>query len=159
MRSACHARDFCNIASPRIPLHPARLSRPTRLRAACRPRRVRRSWRMRLITIVSSLLLAGVAFAQAQPPFSSDRFKAHVAFLADDLLEGRDTGTRGHEIAARYVATQFASFGLKPGGTDGDWYQRVTLQKTTRKSGSASLTLTGPAGEKRHAHGDDILVG
>ena len=40
-------------------------------------------------------------------------FRAHVAFLADDLLEGRDTGAKGHEVAARYVATQFAGMGLK----------------------------------------------
>jgi hypothetical protein len=34
--------------------------------------------------------------------------KADVAFLADDLLEGRDTGSIGYEIAARYVAQRFA---------------------------------------------------
>ena len=33
--------------------------------------------------------------------------RAHMAFLADDLLEGRDTGTRGFELAAKYVRAQF----------------------------------------------------
>ncbi|MEI9850453.1 MAG: hypothetical protein WDN24_05850 [Sphingomonas sp.] len=51
--------------------------------------------------------------------------KAHVDFLADDLLEGREAGTRGHEIAARYVATRFEAMGLRPGGIDGGWYQRI----------------------------------
>ena len=44
------------------------------------------------------------------------RISAHVKFLADDLLEGRGTGTRGGDIAAQYIASQFASYGLKPGG-------------------------------------------
>ncbi len=62
--------------------------------------------------------LAAASTAQAgdspAPTFSPDAFEAHVAFLADDLLEGRQTGSRGHEIAARYVAAQFAAAGLTP---------------------------------------------
>jgi hypothetical protein len=45
----------------------------------------------------------------AQPEFSAERMKAHVSFLADDLLEGREAGTSGHELAARYVASQLSS--------------------------------------------------
>src|SRR5205823_5271847 len=75
---------------------------------------------MRLLPLAAalSLVLAGAAPAQRgpSPDFSADRFKSHVAFLADDLLEGRDTGSRGHEIAAAYVASQFLGLGLKPGG-------------------------------------------
>ena len=44
-------------------------------------------------------------------------------FLADDLLEGREAGTRGHEIAARYIASQFALLGVKPGGDDGTYFE------------------------------------
>ncbi len=50
---------------------------------------------------------------------------SHIRFLADDLLEGRETGSRGFEIAARYVASQFDALGLAPGGGDGSWFQRV----------------------------------
>jgi hypothetical protein len=96
------------------------------------------------------------------PPFDAhftpERFRAHVAFLADDLLEGRDTGSRGHDIAARYVATQFDSLGLKPGGTDGSWYQQVPLQKTTRGAARGTLTISGLAGERRFEHADNVLV-
>jgi len=46
-------------------------------------------------------------------------YRATVGFLADDMLEGRDTGSRGHEIAARYVASRFAELGLTPGGEEG----------------------------------------
>jgi hypothetical protein len=49
--------------------------------------------------------------ARVHAHIHAERFRAHVAFLADDLLEGRDTGSRGHEIAARYVAPEFDSYG------------------------------------------------
>jgi hypothetical protein len=102
-----------------------------------------------------------VAFAcageDAAPTFTAEQFRAHVAFLADDLLEGRDTGSRGHEIAARYVASQFESYGLVPGGVDG-WFQQVPLQKTTRGADGGSITIIGSQGERAFAHGDDALV-
>ena len=59
------------------------------------------------------------------PEFSADAFRAHVTFLADDLLEGRETGSRGYDIAARYVATQFQALGLQPGDGDGSWLQPI----------------------------------
>ncbi|MGH8265551.1 MAG: M28 family metallopeptidase [Steroidobacterales bacterium] len=57
----------------------------------------------------------------------ADRIRSHMTFLADDALEGRAAATRGHELAAAYVASQFASYGLKPGGENGGWFQTVPL--------------------------------
>jgi hypothetical protein len=82
-----------------------------------------------------------------------------VAFLADDLLEGRDTGSRGHEIAARYVANQFAGFGLKPGGENGTWYQRITFQQTNRGGDPGAITIGLAGAEQRFPHGGDVLIG
>ena len=48
-----------------------------------------------------------------------------MKFLADDLLEGRGTGTRGGDIAARYIASQFELYGLRPAGDDGGYLQKV----------------------------------
>jgi Zn-dependent M28 family amino/carboxypeptidase len=53
------------------------------------------------------------------------RIAEHVRFLANDLLEGRGTGTRGGDIAANYIASQFALYGLKPAGDNGSYLQRV----------------------------------
>ena len=47
---------------------------------------------------------------------SSARIEADVRFLADDLLEGREAGTRGFDLAALYVAAQYRLIGLEPGG-------------------------------------------
>lgn len=54
-----------------------------------------------------------------------ERIRAHVKFLADDLLEGRGTGTRGGDIAAAYIAAVFAAYGLRPAGDDGTYFQKV----------------------------------
>jgi len=56
----------------------------------------------------SLVLLAGAAsFAQISD-LSGERVRAHVKFLANDLLEGRGVGTRGEKLATEYIATQFA---------------------------------------------------
>ncbi len=88
--------------------------------------------------------------AAAMQGIDAERIRAHVRFLADDLLEGRGTGTRGGDIAARYIAAQFALDGLKPAGDDGGYLQRVdftgvqTLESTTASivpAGGATLEL------------------
>jgi Zn-dependent M28 family amino/carboxypeptidase len=53
------------------------------------------------------------------------RIGEHVRFLANDLLEGRGTGTRGGDIAANYIAAQFALYGLQPAGDNGSYLQKV----------------------------------
>ncbi|MDF0543083.1 M28 family metallopeptidase [Sphingobium sp. H39-3-25] len=119
---------------------------------------------MKLPFAAMALCLAAAASAQSTAPAPSDpvftaaQVRAHVDFLADDLLEGRDTGSRGHEIAARYVASRFEALGLKPGGDNGGWYQTITFQQTDRTETPGSVSITGPAGEKSWTHGTDVLV-
>jgi Zn-dependent M28 family amino/carboxypeptidase len=60
-----------------------------------------------------------------------ERIRAHVKFLASDLLEGRGTGQRGGELAAEYIATQFALYGLKPAGDNGTYMQKVPMMGVT----------------------------
>jgi len=99
----------------------------------------------------------------ADPRFSAARMKADVSFLSDDLLEGRDTGSRGYEIAARFVAERFASLGLTPMGdqaTDGarGWMQRITLQKTEKTEAPSGVTISGPKGSATFDYGVASLV-
>jgi Zn-dependent M28 family amino/carboxypeptidase len=70
--------------------------------------------------------LSSAAFA-AMETINPERIRAHVRFLSHDLLEGRGTGQRGGEIAAEYIATQFALYGLKPAGDNGSYLQKVPL--------------------------------
>jgi hypothetical protein len=80
----------------------------------------------------------------------------HVRFLADSLLEGRETASRGHEIAARYVASQFATFGLRPLLPSG-FLQAVPLQRTDVDE-NATLVLHGPHGDRALALHKDFFV-
>ncbi len=64
---------------------------------------------------------------QAEIHANSEKIRAHVKFLASDLLEGRGTGQRGGDIAAEYIAAQFASYGLKPAGDAGTYFQEVPM--------------------------------
>src|SRR3989441_717011 len=70
--------------------------------------------------------LPGAAIAALQK-IDPERIRAHVRFLADDLLEGRGTGQRGGDIAAEYIATQFALDGLKPAGDNGTYMQKIPM--------------------------------
>jgi Zn-dependent M28 family amino/carboxypeptidase len=68
------------------------------------------------------------------------RIAEHVRFLSNDLLEGRAPGTRGGDIAANYIAAQFALYGLKPAGDNGTFLQKVDfVGSKTLPSSSASL--------------------
>jgi Zn-dependent M28 family amino/carboxypeptidase len=69
---------------------------------------------------------SSAAFA-AMETINPERIRAHVRFLSHDLLEGRGTGQRGGDIAAEYIATQFAVHGLKPAGDDGTYMQKVPM--------------------------------
>ncbi|HEY6766555.1 MAG TPA: M28 family peptidase [Candidatus Sulfotelmatobacter sp.] len=73
-----------------------------------------------------SVKLPAAAFAAMQT-ISPENIRWHVRFLSNDLLEGRGTGQRGGEIAAEYIATQFAEYGLKPAGDNGSYFQKVPL--------------------------------
>jgi len=122
---------------------------------------------VRAAALAGALVAAGsIAFAQAAPPappvpepqFSADRFRAHVTFLADDLLEGRGTGQRGHLLAAHYVAQQFHGLGLKPAGDNGTWFQAVKLQERALAAEGARLTITSASGAKTFANTDNVLI-
>ena len=63
----------------------------------------------------------------AMQSIRADNIETHVHFLSHDLLEGRGTGQRGGDIAAEYIATQFALYGLKPAGENGTYLQKVPM--------------------------------
>src|SRR5712691_2216654 len=74
----------------------------------------------------ASAHLPGAAIA-ALEKIDPEHIRWHVRYLSHDLLEGRGTGQRGGDIAAEYMATQFAEYGLKPAGDNGSYLQKVPL--------------------------------
>src|SRR5579862_9510268 len=67
--------------------------------------------------------------------------RAHMEFLADDLLEGRGTGTRGYQLAANYIRAQFEEMGLKPAGVSGSYFQNVHFRKIELLQDKSSLAI------------------
>src|SRR5881394_1958175 len=75
-------------------------------------------------SIPHRLASPAVAAIQAIKP---ENIETHVRFLSHDLLEGRGTGQRGGDLAAEYIATQFALYGLKPAGDKATYMQKVPM--------------------------------
>ena len=108
-----------------------------------------------------SIVLPSVASSPGQP--DSDRsaahIRAHMTFLASDLLQGREAGSDGYRIAAEYVASHLAQFGAKPAGDDGTYFQTVPLL-AYRPAEHGSLVLRKKSGiPEALEFGRDFLPG
>ena len=88
----------------------------------------------------------------------AERIAAHIRFLADDLLEGRGTGSRGYDIAAKYVATQFEALGLEPAGTGGGYLQPVRFRKSVPIAEQSTLVLSRDGEEQALEYGPDFIA-
>ena len=85
-----------------------------------------------LMAAAAILLAFGGVYLRAQThsenkPIDAEKIRAHVKFLSSDLLEGRGMAQRGSDIAAEYIATQFALDGLKPAGDHSTYFQEVPM--------------------------------
>jgi peptidase M28-like protein len=109
-----------------------------------RPRPLRRA---AAVLVVGVAAVAGgyAASRPAQPPprdeRAVERLRAHLGFLADDLLDGRFTGTPSYEIAARYVASHFRQLGLEPLGAGGSYLLPVPLESASVDPASARCDI------------------
>ncbi len=97
-------------------------------------------------------LAATLAAALLASTTDGRRWWGHVLYLADDKLEGRDTGSAGHRKAAAYVAGEFERAGLKPAGTDG-YIQPVHFHVRRLKENESSMTLV------RHGESEELVLG
>ena len=106
-----------------------------------------------VLCLTASICLPGASAARrAEIPASGDdisamRIRAAVEFLADDLLEGREAGTRGYDLAARYVASVLKGAGYEPGADDGTFFQQVPFVESTPLTRSIKLTIDGRTAE------------
>ena len=65
------------------------------------------------------MLLVGILSCKNEPKVAENKIKEDVVFLADDKLEGRQTGTPGEILASKYIVKRFKAIGLQPKGTEG----------------------------------------
>jgi Zn-dependent M28 family amino/carboxypeptidase len=104
---------------------------------------------------VASLPPAARAAAASIDP---EKIRAHVRFLSLDLLEGRGPGKRGAELAAEYIATQFALEGLEPAGDNGTYFQKVPLVAVHTIEDKTKFSLVPASGSAIDlAYGTEIV--
>ena len=102
-------------------------------------------------------LPAGARAAAAA--IDGEKIRAHVRFLSLDLLEGRGPGTRGGELAAEYIATQFALAGVEPAGDNGTYFQRVPLYAVHTVEDKTKFSFVPADGAALDlAYGDEIVA-
>jgi hypothetical protein len=110
------------------------------------------------------LLLGALLFAAPPPDLKAqgevgleairgDALSAHVRFFADDLLEGRGTGSRGHAVAARYFAAELQALGYAPAGDGGTYFQKVPFVGMTVQPDKCALEIDGAALK----YGEEVL--
>lgn len=78
---------------------------------------------------------------EASTRIRPEAIRADMRFLADDLLEGRGTGTRGYEIAANFMAAEFEAMGLEPAGENGTYFQSVPLRSIRPDEKHTTLSI------------------
>ena len=102
---------------------------------------------------------AGAGIQKAEASVRPENIRAQVKFISDDLFEGRYPGLRGGELAAKYIATQFALEGLKPAGDNGTFFQQVNFVGMKVEPEKTSFVLEPAKGRKETlAFGDDYVV-
>jgi Peptidase family M28/PA domain len=94
-----------------------------------------------LISAIPAAPVPSDAAEQAMATISANAIRADMRFLSDDLLEGRGTATRGHELAAKFIATRLEGLGLQPAGDNGTWYQEVPLRRVKTDEAKSSFTV------------------
>jgi hypothetical protein len=124
--------------------------------------------RMRFPIVLLACLCAAAQVPQpkAQPSgatrqlmnsINADALRGHVSFLASDLLEGRATPSRGLDIAAEYIASQFRGAGLEAAGDQG-YFQTAELEATRPATEGLTITVEH-AGRTVMVSGDDVSPG
>ena len=102
---------------------------------------------------------APMTIQQAEASIDPEKIRAHVRFLSDDLMEGRYPGLRGGNLAAAYIATQFALYGLKPMGDSGTYFQNIDFVGMKAQPGTTTMLLAPNTGTPVPlAYGEDFTV-
>ena len=110
-----------------------------------------------VMTTVGALTARAGSYRAPAEPTRTERWWAHVKALADDSMEGRETGSAAHRRAAEYVAAQFKKAGLEPAGTDG-FMQAVKLKTRRILEDRSSLALVRNGTSQPLSLGEDATI-
>src|SRR5580693_1567589 len=114
--------------------------------------------KLTLSVFLLALLIAFSAAAETPPHFDGQTWWNHIKVLADDKLEGRDTGSPGERAAQAYAVEQLKSAGAVPAGTSG-FYQPVKFVSRQILEKDCSLTLIRDGQREALTLGEDAIIG
>jgi Zn-dependent M28 family amino/carboxypeptidase len=112
------------------------------------------------LLLILCLTVVFAALAQQNSPashFDGNSWWAHVKFLADDSLEGRNTGSEGLRKAQAYAVEQLQKAGLEPAGTKG-FYQPIRFTQFQVDESKSSLALVSNGQSKPLSFADDAYI-
>jgi hypothetical protein len=119
-----------------------------------------------LVTCALFLLLGtGITRAEgdsadaAMQSIRPEAIRADMRFLSDDLLEGRGTGSRGYDIAAKYMAAEFEGMGLEGAGDNRTYFQSVPLRSARLNEAKTTVTLLRGGKEETLVFRKDFIAG
>jgi Zn-dependent M28 family amino/carboxypeptidase len=119
---------------------------------------IKRTMKIKLPAFLLTLLLALSVVAQTSPDFDGHTWWNHIKVLADDKLEGRDTGSRGEREAQAYAVEQLKSAGAEPAGVSG-FYQPVSFVSRQIVEKDCSLALIRDGKREPLTLGEDAIIG
>ncbi len=114
--------------------------------------------RLLVLAVLSTALVAQnpSPSAMATPNFDGKSLWDYVKVLADDNMEGRETGSEGLRKAQAYIVEQLKSDGLQPAGSNG-FYQPVKLVSRQIDESASSLTLVRNGKDEPLVLGQDAM--
>ena len=105
-------------------------------------------------TILSNGVVAQ-SIGQYAALFNPAQLKSTIRFLSDDGFEGRAPGSRGGELAAKYIAQQLEAFGIQP-GHKGSYFQPVSLV-AVKSDPQTKLRISGKGTDNEFSFGDEFV--
>lgn len=91
---------------------------------------------------------------QSAELITSAQLRDYLYFVASDEMEGRDTPSRGLDTVAKFIALNLSRWGLKPGGDDGTYFQKITLRRAKLDATQTQAELNG----RKFSFGEDFYA-
>jgi len=110
------------------------------------------------VVVAAAVCVALGAFAEEKPKVEAVKIREYVKKLAGDEFEGRGTGQKGGDAAAEWIAKQLESFGLKPGGDKGTFFQEVPMVGVKTRAESTFALAPANGAEIPLKYADEIVA-
>jgi hypothetical protein len=98
--------------------------------------------------------LTSSAGRRAAEQITAAQLKDYLYFVASDLMEGRDTPSRGLDMTASFIAMNLSRWGMRPAGDNGTYFQKIALRRSRLNSAKTSVEIAGQS----YKYGEDFLA-